>query len=300
MVKTCTQYEDDIRKFHADLAANPKSEKIRRQLKNRLSRWADLQEIAVRVASNEQKPWTEGELGYITIPMAKKSECGFNQIGDYQFEILRSDLEIITGMFVIERKEISDLYGTLMNRKMRDRFNREIKRYEADPRFDLMIIMVEGSITDFMNYVPEVYVCRHDQIPGLGSQRLVEYLDKYYNIKDADPHKVEKLASSGNISIETDTHKILLKNKDAGRMQLIIDAKVEDTLYVKRLYGKPAIYQMKGASDESKVATIAKLFTENTPISWCDTRELAIKLYLQKIRQWCIKNYDMVIDLQRG
>jgi len=300
MLKTRESYEADIRKFHADLAANPTSEKVRRQLKNRLSKWAGLQRIAIRVASNEQKPWTEGELGFITIPMAKKSVCGFDQVGDYQFEILRSDHEIMTGRFIIERKEISDLYGTLMNRKMRDRFNREVKRYEADPRFDLMLIMVEGSITDFMNYVPEIYVCRQDQIPGLGSQRLVEYLDKYYNIKDADPHKVERLASSGNISIETDTHKILLKHKEIGRMQLIIDATVEDTLYVKRLYGKPAIYQMKGASDESKIATIAKLFTGETPISWCDTRELAIKLYLQEIRQWCIKNYDIIIDLQRG
>lgn len=300
MVKTRTQYEDDIRKLHADLVANPKSEKIRRQLKNRLSKWADLQEIAIRVASNEQKPWTEGELGFITIPMAKKAVNGFNQVGDYQFEILKSDSEVMTGRFVIERKEISDLYGTLMNRKMRDRFNREVERYNADPRFDLMLIMVEGSITGFMNYVPEVYVCRTDQIPGVGTHRLAAYLEKYYKIEDVDPSMVAKLENGARISADTAAHKISLEYDGVSKYNLWIDGVLQDKLISKRLYGKPAIYQMKGASDESKIATIAKLFTENTPISWCDTRELAIKLYLQEIRQWCIKNYDKVIDLQRG
>lgn len=297
MVKSRGDYEVDIRKLHADILADPKSEKLRKQLSNRLGRWASMLDIAVRVASNEQKPWTEAELGILTIPMAKKSENGFDQVGDYQFEILGADQKIVPGGLVIERKEISDLYGTLMNQDKRSRFKREVERYKSDPRFDLMTIMVEGSITDFMNYVPEIYVCRLDQIPGLGSHRLVAYLNKYYKIEDIEPNNVRRHSDGDALVVKTSTHDIILQLASTDKCKLYIDGALRDTLIVKKLYGKPAVYQQKGASDESKIATTARLFTKSTPVLWCDSREMAIKLYRQMIRQWCIENYDKILKL---
>jgi hypothetical protein len=299
MVKSRGDYEDDIRKFHADILADPKSEKLRKQLSNRLSRWASMLDIAVRVASNEQKPWTEVELGILTIPMAKKSENGFDQVGDYQFEILGANQEVIPGGHVIERKEVSDLYNTLMNQNKRGRFKREVDRYKADPRFDLMTIMVEGSITDFVNYVPEIYVFRWDQVPGTGVAKLAEYLKRYYKIEGVTSENTCKYAAGegSEISIDTGAHLIRLHLRYSNTVGLYIDRTLRDTLVIKKLYGKPAVYQAKGASDESKIATIAKLFTKRTPVSWCDSRENAIKLYRQLIRQWCIENYDKILKL---
>lgn len=296
MVKSREDYEADIRKLHADILNDPKSDKLRKQLNRRLSRWVDLLDIAVRVASNEKKPWTEDELKLLTIPMAKKTESEFNQVGDYQFEISTKQ-GVIQGGLVIERKEISDLYGTLMNQDRRSRFKREVERYEADPRFDSMTVMVEGSITDFMNYIPEIYICRMDQIPGTGSSKLAEYLQRYYKIKDADSSRITR-AVDGTITADIRTHKISIVLINTSEAQLFINGELRDTLFIKSLYGKPALYQMKGASDESKIATIAKLFTKHTPISWCDSRENAIKLYRQMIRQWCIKNYTALLRIE--
>lgn len=39
--------------------------------------------------------------------------------------------------------------------KNRERFYREIDRFQADPRFDSMVIMVEGSMQDFLEYSPK-------------------------------------------------------------------------------------------------------------------------------------------------
>ena len=297
MTKGIADYEKRIKELHQQLIDDPDSDKLQKQLYRQVGPWVNMLNIAVRVASNEKNPWNEAELGTITIPMSKKTETGHSQVGDYHFEVLNSNQDIILGRLVIERKEISDLYNTLMNEDKRSRFKREVERYRADSRFDSMIIMVEGSITDFENYVPEVYVCRLDQIPGLGAHRLAAYLKKYYKTEDIDPHKVFRSVDGTLIWVDTDTHNISIEHSGIHQMRLRIDGVLRDTLYIKKLYGKPALYQMKGASDESKIATIARLFTKSTPVSWCDSREMAIKLYRQMIRQWCIENYNKIIKL---
>ena len=296
MVKSRSDYEAEIKVLHYDLMIKPNSKEFKKKMGYRLGRWADMLNIAVRVASNEQKPWTERELGILTIPMAKKSENGFDQVGDYQFEILGENQEIIPGGLVIERKEISDLYNTLMNEDKRSRFKREVDRYTADPRFDSMIVMVEGSITDFENYVPEVYVFSWDTVPGVGCQRLADYLKRYYKIEDVKPEHVHKQRPD-LVVVVTSSHEVKIEHGLSCSPKLYVDGVLRDTLQVKKLYGKPALYQMKGASVESKIATVARLFTKHTPVSWCDSRERAIRLYRQMIRQWCIENYDKIIKL---
>lgn len=54
-----------------------------------------------------------------------------------------------------ERKSIQDAYGTLIVEENRSRFYREIDRFREDPRFDQMVVIVEGSLSDFLLYQPE-------------------------------------------------------------------------------------------------------------------------------------------------
>ena len=297
MTKSIADYEAEIKELHYDLMIKPNSKELKKKKSYRLGRWADLLDIAVRVASNETKPWTEDEIGLVTLPMAKKSMNGFDQVGDYQFEVHRENEGIITGGLVIERKEVSDFYGTLMNEAKRARFKREIDRYKTDSRFDLMVIMVEGSLDDFMSSVPEVYAFQLDQVPGKGTDKLAEYLKRYYKIDGVNSSNTYKPEGKSEINIDTGTHLVRLELHYNNTIDLYIDRILRDTLIIKKLYGKPAVYQVKGASKESKVATTANLFIKNTPISWCVSREMAIKLYRQMIRQWCIEHYDTILKL---
>lgn len=142
-------YESEIRQVGALLEADPTNEKLRRQLNYRLDRYLDLSEIVVLVAGNEQKPWTTEELGFRTTRMPQKSEIGYDQVADYQ--------ALVNGQIcplLLERKEVADLYGTLFSGDNRARFYREIQRFRDDERFDQMVIIVEGSMMEFLWYEP--------------------------------------------------------------------------------------------------------------------------------------------------
>jgi hypothetical protein len=93
-------------------------------------------------------------LGFITERMPTKKITGINQTGDYVGVVTSS-----TGYryidTVVERKEISDLYGTLIPEDGRKRFYREIERFKMDERFNKMVIIVEGTLSDFVMYQPE-------------------------------------------------------------------------------------------------------------------------------------------------
>ena len=144
-----TYYESEIRRVGAELLADPTSEKLRLQLNYRLDRYLDLSEIIVLVAGNEQKPWTSEELGFKTTGMPQKSDIGYDQVADYQCTVNGEICPLL-----IERKEVSDLYGTLFSGDNRARFYREIDRFKNDSRFDTMIIVVEGSMMEFLWYEP--------------------------------------------------------------------------------------------------------------------------------------------------
>lgn len=107
----------------------------------------------------------------------------------------------------------------MMRSENRERFYREIERFQADTRFDSMVIMCEGSMQDFMEYSPKF---------------------------------------NGNT------------------------------------YNKNHI----GANVASRRSTVAGLFARGVPVLWCGNRAQAVKLYPQMFRQWCIKNYDKILNLE--
>lgn len=146
-------YEDEIKKYHQELQLYPDSITLKNRLNARLGKWQALLDIVVLAAQNERKPWQESEIELPIKPMPTKDVSSFQQVGDYQFFI--GGLVNIWGGLLIERKETSDIYSTIMNRESRERFYRELLRYENDKRFSQMMIMVEGTIQDFLEYSPK-------------------------------------------------------------------------------------------------------------------------------------------------
>ena len=295
-MKSAQDYAQEIRNIHAKLQKDPGSEKLEKQLSYRLREWSTRVPTIIRVAKNETKPWTGGELGISTFSMEKKVNSKFGQVGDYHFEVSLGD-RVVTGGLVVERKEVSDLYGTLLNQNRRERFNREIERFRQDPRFDQMTIMVEGTMDEFLKYVPEVYVFRWDTVPGVGCKRLAEYLNQYYKLHDIKPEHVTK-HDQGTVVVKSPSHKVLISSTSNDSASMYIDGDLKDKLVIQREYGKSNLYQLKGASINSKLATIAKLETNDTHIQWCGSREVAIELYPFLIKQWLIRSYTKVLNME--
>ena len=295
-MKTAQNYAQEIRDIHAKLQKDPGLDKLEKQLSRRLKEWSTRVPIIVRVAKNETKPWTEDELGLPMFSMGKKVDTRFDQVGDYHFEVSLGD-RVVTGGLVVERKEVSDLYGTLLNQNRRERFNREIERFRQDPRFDQMTIMVEGTMDEFLKYVPEVYVFRWDTVPGVGCKRLAEYLNQYYKLHDIKPEHVTR-HDQGTVVVKSPSHKILISSTSNDSASMYIDGDLKDKLVIQREYGKSNLYQLKGASINSKLATIAKLETNDTHIQWCGSREVAIELYPFLIKQWLIRSYTKVLNME--
>ena len=295
-MKSAQIYAQEIREIHFELQKDPGSVKLEKQLSYRLKEWSARVPIIVRVAKNETKPWSSEELGMSTFSMDKKVNTKYSQVGDYHFEVSLGD-RVVTGGLVVERKEVSDLYGTLLNQNRRERFNREIERFRQDPRFDQMTIMVEGTMREFLDYVPEVYVLRWDTVPGIGCKRLAEYLNQYYKLHDVKPEHVFRIRPD-LVSVNSPSHTARIDFKSPNPPGLYIDGEFKDKLVVHSEYGKTTLYQAKGAPRNSKLATIAKLETNDTHIQWCYSRELAIELYPFLIKQWLIRSYVKVLNIE--
>jgi hypothetical protein len=295
-MKSAQIYAQEIREIHFELQKDPGSVKLEKQLSYRLKEWSTRVPIIVRVAKNETKPWTEEELGISMFSMEKKVNTKFSQVGDYHFEVSLGD-RVVTGGLVVERKEVSDLYGTLLNQNRRERFDREIERFRSDPRFDQMMIMVEGTMDEFLKYVPEVYVFRWDTVPGVGCKRLAEYLNQYYKLHDVKPEHVFRIRPD-LVSVNSPTHTARIEHRLSNLPELYIDGVLKDKLVFRKEYGKTALYQRKGAPSNSKLATIAKLETNDIHIQWCDSREQAIELYPFLIKQWLIRSYAKVLNIE--
>jgi hypothetical protein len=69
--KTLEDYSADILQLTVELSTipdyHPGYEKLTRQLSNRLGSWQSKLDIIIRVASNEQLPWGDEELGYVQV-----------------------------------------------------------------------------------------------------------------------------------------------------------------------------------------------------------------------------------------
>lgn len=154
MSKTRADYEFEILSLRDAIRDDPtNAEEYQHKLDYRISKWIDHSEIIIFGANNEQTPWTDEMIGYPVVPMPTKQSCGFDQVGDYQFAIDGPyDFANCFGPLVVERKSCQDLYGTLFGD--RERFYREITRFEADPRFTQMIVTVECNFTDWVSYNP--------------------------------------------------------------------------------------------------------------------------------------------------
>lgn len=208
--------ETEILHLDSHLHKFPEDEKAKGKLARKLSKWIDTLDITIFVASNEQKPWTSNELGYPTKPMPTAAMIGFPQVGDYQCYIERGGrIENNFAGFVVDRKECSDFYGTLFgrdseNRKNRDRFYREIERFQKDPRFTDFYVFVECDLLTWLNYLPP---------------------------------------------------------KNPGKDLMI----------------------------NQKVAALASLQARGAHIMWCGNRALAVRMYRESVRQYCLKNYMRII-----
>ena len=113
-------------------------------------------DIKVYVANNEQKPWTEEEIGFPTFPMPTLKEGGSRQVGDYY---ATCDDDVVP--ILVERKSLQDAYGSFIVEKNRARLYAEIVRYQDDPRFDEFVIIVEATEAQFMAYYPWAAVSWH-------------------------------------------------------------------------------------------------------------------------------------------
>jgi hypothetical protein len=219
MNKTHEDYENNIISLHNELIDYPESKTLKNRLSYRLSKWAYLLNIEIHVANNEKSPWESHEIGYPIVSMVDKKSSGNYNVADYQAFI--KNYNQWCGLLV-ERKGgkigVEDFYGTLMNRQSRDRFYREIQRYEDDNRFSQMIIMVEGTMQDFLKYAPK---------------------------------------------------------------------------FTGKIYNKNHV----GANVESRRATIAGLYARGIPVLWCGSREQAVKIYPQLVKQWIVKHYDELIGI---
>ncbi len=295
--KTIQDYEAEIIALHND--NSPDSQK---KLDYKLGKWEPLLKKQILVAQNEQQPWTDEEIGISTAPMPTKNLSGHNQVGDYFYEILRDGREPITGSLLVERKGgecgIEDLYGTLMDSRQRERFYREIARFGRDPRFSKMIIMIEGTLDEFLEYVPEVYVFRWNLVPGVGTKTLIRYLQRYYQIRNVKPGQVHKLENGRQLLVISPPDTVLIQIEPGDTAGLFINGKRRDTLVVKQEYRKKNLYQHKGASRNSRISTIAGLFLRGVSPQWCGSREGAVELYRQLIRQSIIKDYARILGLE--
>lgn len=155
--KTISQYVNEINDLYNQTLEYPDSETFQKKLKNRVGSWADLLEITVFVASNEQRPYTSEELGYSTRSMLLKQHTKIKQVGDLHAYYSGGGVAGWVGVLVERKggkKGMEDLYGTLMNADNCARFYREIETFQADERFSLMVVIAECTLTDFLLYVP--------------------------------------------------------------------------------------------------------------------------------------------------
>lgn len=164
MNKTIVDYEKEIVSLHNELKDYPDSITLHDKLSRKLTAWVKRLDFNIRVAQNETIPWTDEELGLVTIPMEKKAASGHAQTGDYIFEILNDDQSITTGGLCVERKGTTrengrmvgcDLYSSFSKKDNRRRFEAEFKRFQNDPRFNLFVLIAECSHGEYLSFKPK-------------------------------------------------------------------------------------------------------------------------------------------------
>ncbi|WP_135612772.1 hypothetical protein [Methanococcoides sp. AM1] len=267
-MKSRQDYEQEIIQLHHNIKEYDGTEvvaRLKNRLRGQLHGWYDRLNITVFVANNEQTPWTSEELGMKTHPMLLKKDVGHDQVGDYQFLVDGPGrLSERFGGLLVERKGCTrrkdgtitacDLHGTLMSDN-RDRFYREIERFERDPRFEKMIIVAECTLEEFLDFLPDrPQMCKfcqsyHKSSKEVGYCPTTETIVKlkggkecqHYDEKPRTPAQIEGLRNSKRETI--------------------------NSLYVR--------------------SGVSVYFT--------GSREEAARVYSGLVKQWVIGNYDKVI-----
>lgn len=162
--KSLDLYAADILQLHVELQRltdyHPDYENTQAKLSRKLTAWTSLLRITISVASNEQTPWTQGEIGYPCVPMATKQDSILRQTGDYQAYL--NDYDKFCGLLV-ERKGTTrknrrmvgcDLYSSFSNEDNRRRFYAEVERFKQDKRFNQMLLISECSLGEYLSFKP--------------------------------------------------------------------------------------------------------------------------------------------------
>ena len=251
-------------------------------------------DILILAASNEQKPYTTEEIGLPVKPMYTKDISSFEQVGDYQAYI--KDYNTWCGLLV-ERKGgelgCEDLYGTLMHTDQKNRFMREVARYESDPRFNRFQLIAECTYEEFLEYVPEIFVFTHGSAQYTLIKNILQYLKRFYKI-NAIQHQVK--VESEIIYINTDNAQIHINLNPSGAA-VMIDRVLRETL-VKKInqYGKVQYFVRRGASEASKIETINSL-ENRIQVSFVGSRARAVEKYSGLVRQWCRTHYKQILNI---
>lgn len=211
-MKTLQDYTADIIQYHNAIKLDPNNEQYyKKKIDNIIGKWQQLLDITIFVAGNEQIPWKDTELNLKTRPMLTKAELGFNQVADYHAFVDGYGGYYLP--FVVDRKTMGDLYGTLMKKDNRLRFYRELDRFKQDTRFNDFFIFAECDLISWLNYQPP-------------------------------------------------------------------NPKEENNLRINQ-----------------KLAVIGSLASRGCSVIFCGNRSVAIHLYRDYVRQYCIKNYEQILNL---
>lgn len=155
-MKSRADYESELRVLRAAICEDPyNADEYRNEIKKIVAKWMELLPVTVFVANNEQKPWDITSIGFEPCPMPTKNGTGLQQVGDYQYWIDTpgKPAEECYGPLLVERKSLEDFYSTMFGD--RDRFYREIARFRKDPRFNLMVVIIEGDVYEWCEYKPK-------------------------------------------------------------------------------------------------------------------------------------------------
>jgi hypothetical protein len=137
--------------------------------------------VEMEIPGNEnRKAYTKAEIGFDSVPMPKKTlKKGHEeeqQTGDYAFKISVMGGEKKRLKIRIERKEVSDFCGTVINNW--ERFLGELERAKQDPEIEDFRVVVEGDMLQalafFFTY-PKV--CKYCESVGY---KVKEGVRKYY------------------------------------------------------------------------------------------------------------------------
>lgn len=266
-MKNKADYEQEIRELHHVIKEYDDAEavaKLKNRLRGLLNAWYDLLDITVFIASNEQTPWSAEELGMKTRPMLLKKDIGHDQVGDYQF-LVNGPGKLVDrfGGLLVERKGCTrkngvitscDLHGTLMS-DHRDRFYREIDRFEKDGRFEKMIIITECSLEEFLNFLPE-------------RPQICKFCQSYHP-----------------------SNKEIGYCPPAGKIVKLKDGK--DCIYYDEKLRTPA--QIEGMKNAKRETINSLFVRKGVPVYFAGSRQESARVYAGLVRQWVIGNYDRVI-----